>query len=326
MIFSPRSRRARAVIILATALTMIASTADARAGRGGFGGFGSRGARTYQAPPPTRTAPEATAPVQRSATQPDRPTANQGVQNPAARGATAPGGFFSRRGGFLGGLLGAGLIGALLGYGFFGGLGGLASILGLLLQVALVVGLVWLAFRLFQRRSQPAYAGAGVPLNREPPSPSYYGGGLGGRSAGLPASGERDEIGIGEADYDEFERLLGAVQIAYAHEDVAALRESATPEMVSYLAQELAEDASRGVKNHVSDVRLLQGDLSEAWREGDVEYATVAMRFSLIDYTTDRATGQVVEGDPNHPTEATEVWTFMRTRGGRWLLSAIQKA
>jgi predicted lipid-binding transport protein (Tim44 family) len=32
-----------------------------------------------------------------------------------------------------------------------------------------------------------------------------------------------------------------------------------------------------------------------------------------------------VEGD-EHPTEATELWTFMRSRGGVWLLSAIQQA
>jgi predicted lipid-binding transport protein (Tim44 family) len=30
----------------------------------------------------------------------------------------------------------------------------------------------------------------------------------------------------------------------------------------------------------------------------------------------------VVEGGPG---EATEIWTFMRTRGGHWLLSAIQQ-
>ena len=35
--------------------------------------------------------------------------------------------------------------------------------------------------------------------------------------------------------------------------------------------------------NKVSGVKLLQGDLAEAWRENNDEYATVAMRFSLID-------------------------------------------
>ena len=32
--------------------------------------------------------------------------------------------------------------------------------------------------------------------------------------------------------------------------------------------------------------------------------------------------GRVVEGGPD---EATEVWTFMRARGGHWLVSAIQQ-
>jgi predicted lipid-binding transport protein (Tim44 family) len=93
--------------------------------------------------------------------------------------------------------------------------------------------------------------------------------------------------------------------------------------MLSYFSEQLSENASRGLLNRVSDVRLLQGDLSEAWREGDVEYATVAMRFALTDSMIDRASGRVVEG--GSPSEVTEVWTFMRARGGRWILSAIQQ-
>jgi predicted lipid-binding transport protein (Tim44 family) len=33
----------------------------------------------------------------------------------------------------------------------------------------------------------------------------------------------------------------------------------------------------------------------------------------------------LVEGDPDRPTETTELWTFRRDRGGAWLLSAIQQ-
>ena len=104
-----------------------------------------------------------------------------------------------------------------------------------------------------------------------------------------------------------------------------ALRSLATPEVIDVLAEELRENEQRGVVNHVADVRLLQGDTAESWREAGQDYATVAMRFGLRDWTTDR-TGRVVEGDPEKPTEATEVWTFVRPRGGRWLVSAIQQA
>jgi predicted lipid-binding transport protein (Tim44 family) len=67
----------------------------------------------------------------------------------------------------------------------------------------------------------------------------------------------------------------------------------------------------------------LQGDLAEAWSEGGTDYATVAMKFALTDSMVERASGRVVEG--GRRSEITELWTFMRARGGDWLLSAIQQ-
>jgi predicted lipid-binding transport protein (Tim44 family) len=128
---------------------------------------------------------------------------------------------------------------------------------------------------------------------------------------------------IAKSDYDDFERLLGEVQTAYSNEDLNALRAKVTPEMLSYFSEQLSENASRGLVNKVTDVRLEQGDLAEAWSEGNADYATVAMRFSLIDRMVDRATGRDIEG--NAPGEVTELWTFMRARGGGWLVSAIQQ-
>jgi predicted lipid-binding transport protein (Tim44 family) len=37
--------------------------------------------------------------------------------------------------------------------------------------------------------------------------------------------------------------------------------------MVSYFTEDLNANKQRGVINKVSDVKLLQGDLAEAWRE-----------------------------------------------------------
>ena len=56
------------------------------------------------------------------------------------------------------------------------------------------------------------------------------------------------------------------------------------------------QNKARNDINKVSDVKLLQGDLAEAWREGETDYASVAMRFSLVDKTLDRATGRLVAG------------------------------
>jgi predicted lipid-binding transport protein (Tim44 family) len=126
-----------------------------------------------------------------------------------------------------------------------------------------------------------------------------------------------------------FEQRLREVQAAYGAEDVAGLRRLATPQMASHFASELSENARRGIVNRLSDVRLLQGDLAEAWGERGSDFATVAMRYSLIDVNVDRATGRIVSGSPTAPQEVTEVWTFTRPTGAgpaAWQLSAIQQA
>jgi predicted lipid-binding transport protein (Tim44 family) len=285
---------------------------------------GSRGSRTGSAPPPTATAPNAARPIERTMTQPNASS----VARPAA--TAAPGGFFNRSGmlgGLAGGLLGAGLIGMLLGHGFLGGLGGIASFFGLILQVGIIALIAMFIWRWWQRRSQPTAAFAGGPALRPGPTdaraPMNFGG-LGG-FAGSAKLVNDTPIEIKPVDFDSFERSLGEVQTAYGAEDLGALRARVTPEMLTYYSEELAKNASRGLVNQLSNVKLLQGDLAEAWHENDDDYATVALRYSLTDRTLDRKSGHVVEGD-DHPQEATELWTFRRTGGGSWLVSAIQQA
>jgi predicted lipid-binding transport protein (Tim44 family) len=94
---------------------------------------------------------------------------------------------------------------------------------------------------------------------------------------------------------------------------------------MSYLAEELSQNATHNRRNDVSRTRLLRSDVAEAWREGDKDYATVALNYESVDVMRDRQTGQVVEGDPDRPTQTTELWTFVRPDGGPWKLSAIQE-
>ena len=312
------------------------STADARAGSGG-----SRGSKSGQAPAPTQTAPTSK-PVERSATpQQQSPSANPAS---AAAAGAKPGGFMSRNpflSGLMGGMLGAGLIGMMMGGGFGAGLGSMAGMLGFLLQLALIGGIVYFGVRWWKSRNgapQAAFAGAGAgaggPMGGNQPSPDsmartglqpMMGGMLGGSGAGAASAASATQtLAIGEDDYNAFEALLVNVQAAYSAGDLAKLRTLVTPEMLGYFSQDLAANASRGVENKVDAVKLEQGDLSEAWSEGSVDYATVAMRFSMIDVMRNIADGRIVEGNAQVRTEATEVWTFLRGRGGNWILSAIQ--
>jgi predicted lipid-binding transport protein (Tim44 family) len=311
-----RFRPLLAACAVAATLALVASDAEARAGRGGS--FGSRGSQTFSAPPSTATSPTAR-PMERSVTQPGQPGSSAQRQP-----TTSPAGGFFNRPGFLGGMfagfLGAGLFGMLFCQGLMGGLGGFASILGLILQVALVVIVGRLLWAWWQRRNQPALASGPALRDYASGSPMGFGGGSGHASAER-ASGT-DEVGLTPEDFNAFERLLGEVQTAYGAEDLGRLRSLATPEMVSYFSEDLAANVSKGVLNRISEVKLLQGDLAEAWTEGDAEYATVAMRYSLNDEMVDRESGRLVQGGPD---EATEIWTFMRRRGGHWLVSAIQQ-
>ena len=303
--------------IAALGLVLAPTLADAAAGRGSS--QGSRGSRTYSAPPPTTTAPGVAAPMQRSTAQPS-------AANPAGAAAAAPSrGLFGGglMGGLMGGLLGAGLIGMLMGGGFFSGMAGFMGFLGLIIQVALVAMLVMFAVRWFRRRNQPALATGPQMAERTMDQPTAMNRtAMGGMPMGAAAAAP--PVAIGPEDYAAFEGLLQSIQAAWSAGNEGALRAFTTPEMASYFGEQLSDMAQKGLRNQVADVKLEQGDLSEAWAENGSEYATVAMRFSALDVTRD-ATGRVVEGDAATRAMITEVWTFVRHPGERWVLSAIQQ-
>lgn len=315
---SPTVRFATLFAGLFLAFSMTAMDhAEARRG----GSFGSRGTRTFQAAPPTRTAPAPTAPFERSMT-PNTGTNTAARQQPA--GMQRPGFLNGLGGSMMRGLLLGGLLGVLLGQGF----GGLAGMFGFLLQALVIGGAIMLAVRFFRQRSAhaqaPAMAGAGLSngvtslgrgdtRQRDAANPATFGiPGVGSGSAAKAETVASDEITLTQADLETFQQLLTEVQEAFGREDHAALRRLATPEMVSYLSEELADNAQHGVRNDVSDVSLLQADIAESWREDDRDYATAALHYSSRDVTRERATGKIVDGDADQPTETTELWTFTR--------------
>lgn len=220
--------------------------------------------------------------------------------------------------GLMGGLIGAGIGGMLFGHGFMGGGMGGFGFIGMLLQILLLVVVVRFVFRLIANRRPAMAGGPNIFARGGMPSSGPMPGGSGGGSGGPPP------IAIGQADYQQFEQLLQGVQAAWSAHDLHGLQAMTTPEMSSYFADQLSEQVSRGVRNSVTDVHLASGDLSQAWTEQGRDYATVAMRFSMVDATRD-ATGRVVDGSADEHVTATEIWTFVRSRGGRWILSAIQQ-
>ncbi len=270
--------------VLVLAAMLALPVSGASASAGRGASVGSRGSRTYVLPPRTPTSPFGAQPFQRTVTPP--PLAGRPGAIPARRHPFATG--------LLGGLLGAGLAGLLFGHGLF----------GVLIEVVLVaLAIRWLLGRL-RSGGVRAYA----------PAPGL----------GQPAGAQLTPVSIGRGDYATFEAVLREVQRAWTMGDMAALGRVATPEMVGIFGDQQRELARRGVRNSTTDVRLEKGDLAEAWRERQEEYATVAMRFSAIDIDTD-ATGRVLGGDPSERATRTEYWTFVRRLNAPWILSAIQQ-
>ena len=305
---------------------LIGAPAEARRG----GSFGSRGSRTYSAPSQTSMMPRYGAPVQRSMTPPSAngpasiggPFRLQGQTAQSYQQSRPLGRFGGFGGGLVGGLLAGGLIGSMMGHGGgwgmgSGGMGG--GLLISLIQIAVLGGIAWFVIGFFRRRAKVGPDS----IQRQSSSPIDYG------QASAPSFGTQSsstvDITVTDSDKADFERLLTEVQDAFGHEDYGRLRGITTPEIMSYLSEELSQNATSGRRNDVSATRLIDAEISEAWREDNVEYATIAMRYASIDVMRDRASNAVVEGDPNTPTETSEIWTFVRPISGAWKLSAIQE-
>jgi predicted lipid-binding transport protein (Tim44 family) len=286
-------------------LALAPAVAQARAGSSygsSSSSFGSRGLRSFQY--------NGAQPLPRSA----QPSYGAGIPGPAA------GGSFLQRHPFLTGLAG-GLFGSwLFGHAANAGEGGAGAFFGTLLWLALIVGLIWFAVRLFRARAPASWPTAG--------------GAWAARSAGAAANpGPRyrgRDVNFAGADLEAFQRLHAEVQYAWSAGDLGRLRQLMTPEMLTHFSQELSRNTSRGIRNLVSNVGLVSGELTEAWEEGDRQFASTLLRWRAIDYVQRLGAppgdaNAVVSGDPRRPIDAEELWTFVRRPGSGWVLSAIQQ-
>jgi predicted lipid-binding transport protein (Tim44 family) len=305
-------------LFFCAALALAPAIAEARAGSsagGGSSGMGSRGSRTYEN--------NNAQPLSRSATPlPETPRA-PGLA-PAVPSPAYGGGSFFQRHPFLTGLAG-GMIGSWLfghaGWAADGAGGSAGSMMGMLLQFLIIGLLIYFAIRLFRGRALSGGWGG------RPPGPMPRSAG----AAAAPALRDRGrDINLSDADLGSFQRIHAAVQEAWSAGDLGRLRRLMTPEMLGYFSEELTRNASQGVQNIVSDVELVKGELAESWEESDLQYATAYLRWRALDYVSrlGRSPGDpdyLVSGNPRTPVESEEVWTFVRRRGGDWLLSAIQQ-
>jgi len=330
------STRFSAVLTLLVLLALaVPHPADARAGSGGS--VGSRGSHTD-------STPQGATPIQRSVTpQPSATPRPQSGYNAPPMGTPAASPSFFGAHPFLasmaGGFLGAGLFNMLFGHSAMAGtpgvdpsaVAGAGGGMGMLLPLLLIGGLGFLAYKLFSQRSGQAsgfaspFATPFTAMNAPQADASFAG--------AMPMGGDQGTpLALTSGDYQAFPPLLEKIQTVWGTADMDHLRQYLTPEMLHYFSQELAANTSRGLVNKIEQVKPLSGDLIEAWSEDVMDYATVRLKWSAVDYLA-RLDKQptdadyVASGSATTPVEAEEVWTFTRAQnGGHWVLSAIQQA
>ena len=301
---------------------------DAEAKRfGGGSSFGSRGSRSFSTPR------QAVPPQQASSVRPSTPMASP---SPAMSGRS---GLSSGLMGGLGGLLFSGG-GEAAGEaaGAAGGMGG--SGIGLL-EILLLAGLFWFAFRWFKqkRERESVPVGGKYSASREsmgegfgdsifaPNTGSYSGGALNETDQGL------DSIRTMDPNFNEKQFLEGAkiafqqIQGAWSDWSVDRLRPLLTQRMWEMIQTQAEARKNAGKRDIIEKIRFENVVISEAWQEAGEDWLTVNFVVSMVDYTTD-ALGTVIEGNPDLRSTVEEYWTFTRPVGNtdpNWFLAAIQQ-
>ncbi|MBI5428070.1 MAG: TIM44-like domain-containing protein [Nitrospinae bacterium] len=196
--------------------------------------------------------------------------------------------------------------------------------LGSMLPLLLIAGLIALGFWLYRRNASPSLAASMASTGYAPGPVPMNDASWGGVSPAEPV------MRLEQSDASAFTGLLAGIQEAWGRADINKLKRMVTPEMLAYFSEMLSNNTSQGVENRVEQVKVLKQEVNEAWAENDLQYATVLFVWNALDYTVN-LNGKpgdpdyVVEGDMRQPVEASEAWTFVRSRGGHWLLSAIQQ-
>ena len=312
-------------LVACLGLVLVSADAWARASGGG-----SRGSRSFSSPSRPSSSP---------ATPSTPSSPSRSLSQPAAPAPVAPQRSFF--GGLMGGIAGFAL-GGLLGSLLFGGLGGLGHGLGgigLMDMLLIGGGFVLLVMFLRRRRAEtpaPAYAGnTGSAYS----GMESTGGGTSTITPEMPAAASADadlERGLGHirsmdpgfdpaAMADTAKRMFQGVQQAVTMRDIAWVRDHLGSEIYAVLQDQCDRLRVAKQTNRVEKIDIRGSDVTEAWQENGQDFVTVHLTASMLDYTIDDATGNVVDGSKSTPTDVDEYWTFTRPVGpNRWKLSAIQ--
>lgn len=318
-------------------LLSLPAEALARAGRGMSGGrsLGSRGSRSMT---PVRPYTPPSSPGVRPM-DPNRPgmSPTRTVDPYSSRPTSS----FWRGlgGGFLGGLAGG-----MLGRWLFGGPSAQAApeggasrgfgLIDLILLGGIGYFIYWLITKRRRQQAQALEGGAYQSSMAETTlQPPYY-------EEQPPARAIEWDLDTGLKHIEQFDPLFTEekfkdqamdnffkIQGAWADRDLATVKHLLTEEMFGFLQEDVEKMRRDGQINRLQNMAVREVNLTEAWQESGQDYLTVRIYATLLDYTVNEQTGEVVSGSKVEPVKFEEYWTFTRPVGNNpWQLSAINQA
>jgi predicted lipid-binding transport protein (Tim44 family) len=103
---------------------------------------------------------------------------------------------------------------------------------------------------------------------------------------------------------------------AFAEGDLKTLRSLLNDEVYENFSVAVKQRQEAEEELETTVIGIKQADLLEARVEGRMAFVTVKFQSEQVNVTRDKD-GEVVDGDPTHVTEVTDIWTFARNTRAR---------
>lgn len=241
-------------------------------------------------------------------------------------------GNFSR--GLMGGLLGGAIGGMLFGSMFGAGGSGMG-----ILPLLILGGIGFFLYRKFTAQSRSGgprapgmngqnQFGGGMPGGansdmRPPPAPNF-----GGQS---PLEEGIAQIKATDRDFDEsyFTEIASdvffQVQAGWMRRDVDSYKHLLGAQLAGEYVKTFEEMKAAGRTNKLESIAVRTIEVIGAGSDGSEDFVTVRFVASLLDYTVDDASGDILEGSNSAPVKFEEEWTWARpVRTNDWKLEGIK--
>ncbi len=176
-------------------------------------------------------------------------------------------------------------------------------------------------------RNAPA-APASVPEDHEPPPPVWTGYAEAGSelAAALEKITDRDPSFTPRSFVEGAKAAYEMIIDGFANGDKATLKNLLSKDVFDGFARAIDERGAQGHRVESRFVGIDKAVIQSAGLSGDKASITVEFVSELITATYNKA-GEVIDGDPGHVQEVTDVWTFERditSQDPNWRLVATQ--